>query len=203
MKAGIYKITINDTFYYGQSLNIQGRECSHRSALRNGKHGNSRLQRAYDKHQEMTLEVVLYCEANELDRYEQWFLDTYQPLEKCANMAICAESPNRGRTYTPSDEHRSKISAALQGQQFSDEHKANLRKAWKTRSPQGNIDAGRARTAGYQYVVVKADGSEDIYRTVLEAAAALNVSGASVSRYVRDGRSPQDPTILSVRRRTL
>jgi len=130
MKAGIYKLTINDTFYYGQTQDLDQREKQHAYNLRELRHHNRHLQRAYDKYGDLTFEVVLRCETTDLNRYEQWFLDTYHSMEKCANMAKDVESPMRGRPMT--EEAKDKISKANIGKvrgPMADETKAKLRAA--------------------------------------------------------------------------
>jgi predicted GIY-YIG superfamily endonuclease len=54
MTIGIYCIhnTVNGKRYVGQSVNIHRRKSSHLWELKNGRHGNEHLQRAFTKHGE-------------------------------------------------------------------------------------------------------------------------------------------------------
>ena len=109
--AGIYRIDVAGTFYYGQSSDLQHRRRDHLKRLKGQGHGNPRLQYAYNKYSDFTFKVVLYCETSELNRYEQWYLNQYQPMTKCANIATCAEAPARGRQHT--EESKARMSVAM------------------------------------------------------------------------------------------
>ena len=162
MKAGIYKITVGSTFYYGQSQDVRARLTQHRYHLKRGDHDNARLQRAHDKYGEPTGEVVLYCETNELNRYEQWFLDTYHGMEKCANMARSAESGMRG--YVHSEETRTKArEAALRREPMSEATRAKIGAATRnrvvtpeTRAKLSAALTGRSRSAEHNAKIAEA-----------------------------------------------
>ncbi len=49
-KTGIYKITINDHIYIGNSINLYNRVMNHKSLLKQNKHSNQYLQRLYNKY---------------------------------------------------------------------------------------------------------------------------------------------------------
>lgn len=81
---GIYKIYFLDSeiCYIGSSVNLRQRVYGHRGGLRRGNHGNSHLQRAYDKYGDDTFhfEIVelVKCRGNLIER-EQYYLDTLKP----------------------------------------------------------------------------------------------------------------------------
>ena len=84
--AGIYRIIVSrgnepDQFYIGQASNIFLRKTHHLSDLRGGRHGNSKLQHAFDKHGEeaFSFEILLICEpkVEMLHLYEQAIVDSY------------------------------------------------------------------------------------------------------------------------------
>lgn len=77
---GIYRIKnkINDKCYYGSSKNIEKRWKTHLNQLKNKKHINSILQRAWDKYGEnnFIFEVVEECKLENLFEVEQKYIDT-------------------------------------------------------------------------------------------------------------------------------
>lgn len=83
MTIGIYCIEniINGKKYIGQSVNIEKRQVSHMSALKNNNHKNSYLQHAYNLYGEKSFvfKILLYCEANKLTYYEQFFVNYFLP----------------------------------------------------------------------------------------------------------------------------
>ena len=206
MKAGIYRITIHDTFYYGQSVDLQNRKDKHMSYLRRGQHQNQRLQRAYDKYNEFTFEVVLVCETNELDRYEQWFLDTYHSMEKCANMATYAESPGRGRTV--SQEERQRQSERMQGNKRSlgykhtQEAKDRISAARKARKmPKAERDNLALKRQEFVYRVHQADGTVREFTSSTKLGQAYGVHHGTAGRWATGSSAPHKKHgILSVER---
>jgi len=81
--TGIYKIQNNITkdFYIGSAVNFQGRFSVHLSQLRNNKHPNIHLQRAWNKFSENNFNLfpIIYCDRSNLLLYEQMFLDCLSP----------------------------------------------------------------------------------------------------------------------------
>jgi len=131
--CGLYTIKnkINGKVYYGSSSNIPKRWRYHRSDLRRGKHGNPRLQNAWNKYGEdaFAFSVFAYCAKENLLDYEQILLDLYAGEDFCYNIAIDAASGMLGRTH--SKETRTKISEALAGRTLSEDHKQKLSAAKK------------------------------------------------------------------------
>ena len=76
---GIYRIRnlINGKCYYGSSKNINKRWYRHKYDLRNNKHGNILLQRAWNKNGEnnFIFEIIEECLLDELLIIEQKYLD--------------------------------------------------------------------------------------------------------------------------------
>jgi group I intron endonuclease len=81
--SGIYKIRniITNDLYIGQTINLRKRKNSHFHYLRKGKHDNSHFQNAFNKYGEANFkfEVILYCEWDELTRYEQELVNRLKP----------------------------------------------------------------------------------------------------------------------------
>src|SRR5579859_5751742 len=85
--SGIYRITCttNGMFYIGSAVNLYRRWVTHRSDLRNNKHRNPKMQRAFNKYGEEAfafevLELVLLPEM--LIAREQHYFDTMKPFGK-------------------------------------------------------------------------------------------------------------------------
>ncbi len=123
---GIYKITCiaNGRFYIGSSVNMRERWDEHQSTLRQNKHRNPKLQRAWDKYGEQAFicdvwEFVLVPEL--LTAQEQYWLDKLKPFGgKGFNIARDASNPMLGRKH--SLETREKQSRAHLGKPKSPEH---------------------------------------------------------------------------------
>ena len=81
--SGIYSIinTINNKMYIGSSKHLSKRKTRHFYDLRNNKHHNVILQRAFEKYGEtsFTFEVIEYCSEEELFKLEQYYIDTLAP----------------------------------------------------------------------------------------------------------------------------
>lgn len=106
--SGIYVIH-NDKYYYiGQSVNIYKRISMHKNELLKGIHGNSLIQRVYDKHQDLVCDIVELCAKEQLNDTEKKYIDCYSTSKSCMNLLVDIQSPN----YKPvSDEARAKMSA--------------------------------------------------------------------------------------------
>jgi group I intron endonuclease len=119
-KSGIYQIrnTANDRVYVGQSVNMLRRFADHRKLLRRGAHYNGRLQNAWSKYGEdsFVLEVICYCEGDDLDRIEEEQIRGRQLTDDAFGYNICWEGRNGSRRgLKNSPEARARISAAKMG----------------------------------------------------------------------------------------
>jgi group I intron endonuclease len=132
--SAVYQIKniINGHRYIGSSVDVYSRFACHKSDLKNGKHCNSHLQRAWNKYGEDAFEfsTILLCTKDDTLLNEQKYLDEMKPEY---NMAICAEASARG--IIRSEEHRAKMSAANMGRVVTEETRAKLREAMKGRAP--------------------------------------------------------------------
>lgn len=208
-QAGIYRIDVAGTFYYGQSQDLKKREYDHGYQLRADRHPNPQLQAAYNKYEQFSFEAVLVCEISELDRYEQWYLDMYQPMKKCANVATCAEAAARGlRGYKHTDEAKARIAAAGRGRTRTEEAKAKSRAAAKAAWEDPEHRAMRcakisaalkgkpqpwSRGKKVRPVQVTLTTGEELTFPHVEAAAAqFGVTDVAVARWLRGARKPHD-----------
>lgn len=154
LNCGIYKIEniITGDFYIGKSVDLYQRKKDHFNSLKNKKHANNHLQRAFDKYGEdnFVFKIILYCEAFELIYYEQCFVDILNPIynickdcvdnwlgvnhteeskEKMSNANSGENHPNFGKHLT--EETRRLISIANKGKVRTEEAIKNLSNAHK------------------------------------------------------------------------
>lgn len=90
-RIGIYGIknTSNNKIYIGKtSMNFGDRWDSHRSLLRNNKHENPYLQRAWNKYGSDSFEFIIVeeCQVNELDDKERYWIKYYKDLNLSYNI---------------------------------------------------------------------------------------------------------------------
>lgn len=108
---GIYKITniVNGKFYIGSAVNLRQRRNGHRYSFKKNTHYNKYFQRSYNKYgkESFTFNILLFCEKEELIRYEQFFIDTLKPEY---NLSPAAGS-NLGYKYTA--EQRKNVADAI------------------------------------------------------------------------------------------
>lgn len=127
---GIYKILCipNGKVYIGSSVRLAKRIRNHKSDLRQGKHPNQRLQRAWNKYgkENFVFEVLLNCDKESVFSLEQKLIDEYQSATKGFNIAACAESSRLGAVL--SAEQKAKAAKSLTGRTLTAEHRANISK---------------------------------------------------------------------------
>lgn len=129
--SGIYAIysACNGRRYVGSAVDIRRRWRRHRSDLRNGKHKNIHLQRAWDKHGEEAFDFVVLeeCSVEQLIEREQHYMDMYLDKYNCAPLA----GSSLGRKASP--EARANMSAAQTGRKHTPEAKAKMSASQKAR----------------------------------------------------------------------
>ena len=129
--CGIYLIRCipNGCVYVGQAVNCRVRFNGHRHHLRKNKHGNPRLQNAWNAYGETAFEFVVIeeCCVADLTSREQHHLDFLRSSAEVFNAGDSADCPNRGRVFGPLNEDAKRIkSEALKGRERSEEHRKNL-----------------------------------------------------------------------------
>lgn len=92
---GIYKITntITRESYIGYSTNIYARWHEHKHCLERRRHINGRLQNSFNTYGigAFTHEILIECELEKLQSWEQWFIDTLCPE---FNIVTHSNAPN-------------------------------------------------------------------------------------------------------------
>ena len=121
-KSGIYQIRnlVNGKVYVGSAVNLRARMQSHFGELKNNKHNNRHLQRAYDKYglDKFVFEVLEYVEKDMLLEREQYYIDTLNAVKEGYNL-----SPTAGSLlgFKLSEEAKTKISKGNKGKKRSAE----------------------------------------------------------------------------------
>jgi len=127
-RAGIYMIrnSVTGDAYYGSAVDLRRRSQTHASALRNGRHGNARLQHSWNKHGEaaFTFAVLAVLEREDLLATESRLLAAHAGRPDCYNIAPVAAAPMAGRKHTP--ESKARIVEYLTGRSPSDATRAKM-----------------------------------------------------------------------------
>jgi len=137
--SGVYAIThlASGRAYIGSSKDVMGRLANHQKTLREGRHVNQYLQRAYVKHgkSEFDFSPLEWCEASVRVDREQFWIDQLQAANKefgfnlspeatngfasplCRERMVAANKSRKGTTWKASDPEawKSKISASRTG----------------------------------------------------------------------------------------
>lgn len=145
MTCGVYSLTApNGHRYVGSSASIERRVHKHARYARRGAHENSKLNRAWAKHGDLTPGILLVCRPCDLILYEQLCLDALRPEYNCSSIAGRVE-------FTP--EVRAKLAAASRGKSPSAVTRAKMSAAKKagvvseeTRRRMGDAGRGRLHT---------------------------------------------------------
>lgn len=165
-RAGIYVIrnSVTGDAYYGSAVNLRRRSQTHASALRNGRHGNARLQHSWNKHGEaaFTFAVLAVLERDELLATESRLLAAHVGRPDCYNVAKVAAAPMAGRKHTPASKAR--IVEYLTGRTASD----------ATRAKMSEWQKGQPRPDGWK-AVQKGIPKSEAHRAAIAAAATRRV----------------------------
>lgn len=120
MNCGIYSILNleNGKIYVGQSIDIFPRFKRHLYLLRNNKHPNNHLQKAFNKYGEKSFKfnILENCSKKQLNNNEQWWIKYFKSnlKENGYNNTSGGDS-----NYIFSEESRKKMSYAQKGEKHS------------------------------------------------------------------------------------
>lgn len=137
--SGIYAIinVVNGKVYIGSTTNFETRWKDYREDLIRGSHGNSYLQRSWDKYGRCAF-VFMICEYIDsfkcLKEREQYWLDFHRMCAGVYNIALVIESPMLGRKHTK--ESRLRMSEVAMGHGVSEESRQKM-----SESAKGNQNA--------------------------------------------------------------
>lgn len=148
--CGIYKIQSEikpERIYIGSSVDVVNRWRCHLSTLKNNKHGNSKLQRHFNKYgqDDLVFSIITICNKTELKpiggiiRPEQFFIWAYNAWFNICPLAfsVAGRKMSVEAKKKLSDSRRGKIST-FKGRKHSDESKikqSNIKKG-KKQSPE-------------------------------------------------------------------
>lgn len=118
MKSGIYKIenTVNGKVYIGSSKYVKGRIEWHERELNKKTHGNSYLQKTWDKYGKncFKFEVIENCSIDLLIEREQYWMDYYQSYDSGRGYNLVPKAgSNLG--FRHSEKSKKKMSLSLTG----------------------------------------------------------------------------------------
>lgn len=150
LNSGIYAIVSpSGKVYIGSSRRLKFRKARHFSDLRNGRHENSALQRAWVKYDgQLTFQVVEYCSENILIEREQHWMDKAHTIwEGSYNQRSIA-----GKIGSLDESTKEKLRVAMTGLFHSEETKNKMRKP-KTPEHAAAISAGKKGKARKGYSV--------------------------------------------------
>lgn len=123
----IYMITnlIDGKKYIGQTTNYNKRSKTHFSKLRDNKHHNEHLQRAFNKYGEKNfkIEILSLCDENQLDELEKEYIKKYN----CCDERYGYNLMDGGQKYRHfTNEVKEKMSRSGKGRVFSEIHKKRI-----------------------------------------------------------------------------
>ena len=142
-KGYIYQIRCkeNDFIYIGQAVNFKARKSRHLSDLKYHRHGNTFLQRCYDKYgiDSLVFSILIEADIGQLDSLEKEWIDK---TDKLINLKIEDPKTRRGikaseetlaklRVKLKSEETKQKMSSARKGLIYSEETKQKMSEANK------------------------------------------------------------------------
>lgn len=205
MKVGVYKITIGKRFYYGKSVNLARRKANHLSALKNGRHENQILQRAYNKYGKVDWEVVAYCDEDSVDRLEKELVSLCAGNKLCMNMAMpdgckgwrpCEETRQRMRQKKLgrklSAEHRAKIGASGLGRKMPEDAKKKIGDAHRGRKMHPKVAEILRSKHCKPCVLITPGGLPMLFESMRDASEMVGVSIPAI-RYYLNNTSPWPP----------
>lgn len=120
MNIGIYSLTNrkNGKRYIGQSRNLQKRKTTHEWLLRNHRHFNIHLQRAWDSGDRFDFEILEECTKEELNEKEIEWIKKLDTMRCGYNLCEGGEATD-GYHFT--EEQKEKISKANKGRKTTEE----------------------------------------------------------------------------------
>lgn len=136
--VGVYVIrcTANGRVYVGSSSNVEVRRRRHVKDLRQGKHQNSHLQRAWDKYGDraFTFEVVATPSLERLAQVEQTFID--------AVFALGVQFNQQRRALMSSEDISARTKAALPPLLTAQERKQRRRRRYEESQERARVERG-------------------------------------------------------------
>ena len=168
--SGIYKITCtaNKRIYIGSAANLRQRKNLHAHELRQNKHGNRHLQRAWNKYGEQAFifEVLELVLPISLTAREQYWINKLKPFGRKGFNILTEAGSNLGRKRSPESIEKSR--QAHLGSKRSPEARENMR-AWQRGRKQSPEHAEKSRQAalGKKYPPMSSEHREELRQAKL------------------------------------
>lgn len=157
--TGIYCIENqkNGKKYIGQAVDIERRFKLHKSKLRNGKHSNEHLQRAWNKYGEpaFLFYVIELCDKSSLSEKEIYYISLLKTYDNGYNMTFGGEGT---RGYFHTDEYKEHMRKLSIGRTFSDETLQKMSDAKRGKATQ--YKSQETKISAYKKVSEKLKGKE-------------------------------------------
>lgn len=146
--TGIYKITNknNGKVYIGQSVDISHRRSCHEYDLKNNRHKNIYLQRAYNMEPDaFNFEIICYCNEEDLDELEMFYINKYNSADSHYGYNLDKSARGTGRKSEETKRKMSEVkkgNTAMCGIKLSEEWKKHLSEAQPHKKRVICIDTG-------------------------------------------------------------
>lgn len=146
--TGIYKITNknNGKVYIGQSVDISHRRSCHEYDLKNNRHKNIYLQRAYNIEPDaFSFEIICYCNEEDLDELEMFYINKYNSADSHYGYNLDKFARGTGRKSEETKRKMSEVkkgNTAMCGIKLSEEWKKHLSEAQPHKKRVICIDTG-------------------------------------------------------------
>jgi group I intron endonuclease len=204
MESGVYTIKnlANGKFYVGQTTKLYNRKEWHFSRLRNNKHPNKHLQRAYNRYgrNNFTFEIIETCAIDILlSREHHWCLllgadkkETGYNIRPTGEDKYCPHTEETRRKISKSqrgkitpEEVKEKIRIALLGRSLSKEHVKKI------------ADGNRGKKRGFykggvnrKVVVINTETKDrQIFDSISICAAHFKLPPSNISLYLKNGKN--------------
>lgn len=210
MARGIYKIinVVNNKFYVGSAVDFKRRKARHFSELRNNRHSNGRLQKAWNKYGEQSFVFVVVEELDsnaDLLAAENVWLKEHVGKEYCYNLGVDAtapmlgfageKSPTWGRKRTPEE----LAAQSWSGRTHSSESKERIRQTLigkpRPASVRAKISATLTGEGNYWYGKKRPDHGAKVSRPIIATDPAGNVSTYPSITALREALGLTPPTV--------
>jgi group I intron endonuclease len=222
MAKCIYKIinVINNKFYVGSAVNFEKRKARHLWRLRRGDHANKYLQAAWAKYGEQAFVFAVVQEvadSEDLLAAENVWLYEHVGKDYCYNLGTDATAPTRGwsaeknpmwgKTFSHTEDAKSRIRAASKARVQSEEEKAKRRQTMRghsvststrakisaTLSGEGNFWYGKKRPnhgakVSKAVVVTDPSGNSKEYASISVLREEMKLKPPTVNRALKSGQ---------------
>jgi group I intron endonuclease len=214
MARGIYKIinVVNNKFYVGSAEDFTRRKRVHWWMLRRGTHANKHLQASWLKYGEQAFTFVIVEEllpdADVLAAENVW-LKEHVGKSYCYNIATDATAPTLGwageknpmygKTFSHTEEAKTKISAASAARVQTEEEKAKRRKSMRghhvAASTKAKISATLSGEGNYWFGKKRPDHGAKVSRAVVATSPDGGTLEYASIQALREASGMKPPTI--------